>query len=91
MGGGRLACRDQATDDFWRCVHAHGADLLFDHYKREQEARPFQFQHEVRAVEAWDWLGALNTHEGYGPCGCTGTKGSGPTGGSAGSAWRAAS
>jgi len=54
-----------ATDDFWRCMHAHGADLLFDHYKRDQEARPFRFRHEVHAVEAWDWLGALNTHEGW--------------------------
>ena len=53
-----------ATDDFWRCAHAHGAALLFDHHKRVEEARPFCFKHEVHAVEAWDWLGALNVHEG---------------------------
>jgi len=64
VGGGRAEIR-HATDDFWQCVHAHGAGLLFDHHKRVEEARPFRFQHEVHAIEAWDWLGALNTHEGW--------------------------
>lgn len=60
-----LAEITHATDDFWRCAHAHGAGPLFDHHKRVEEARPFRFQHEVRAIEAWDWLGALNIDEGW--------------------------
>jgi hypothetical protein len=52
-----------AIDDFWRSVHAQGAGLLFDHYQREREARPFRFDHEVRAREAYAWLSDLNMHE----------------------------
>src|SRR5438067_2873693 len=52
-----------AIDDFWRAVHAHGAGLLFDHYRRERESRPFRFDHEVRAKEAYAWLSDLNIHE----------------------------
>jgi len=52
-----------ATDDFWRSVHAYGAGLLFDHYRRDLEARPFRFDHEVRASEAYAWLSDLNMHQ----------------------------
>jgi hypothetical protein len=52
-----------AIDDFWRLVHVHGAGLLFDHHQREREARPFRFDHEVRAREAYAWLSDLNMHE----------------------------
>src|SRR5438445_5169466 len=53
-----------ATDDFWRCVYARRAGLLFDHYQREREAGPFRFDHEVRARAAYAWLSDLNMHEG---------------------------
>jgi hypothetical protein len=61
-----------ATDDFWRCVYAHGAGLLFDHYRRDREAAPFRFEHEVRARIAWAALGELNMHDGdaQGPLSC---------------------
>ncbi len=61
-----------ATDDFWRCVYAHDAGLLFDHRRRDDEARPFRFEHEVRARIAWAALGDLNMHDGdaRGPWSC---------------------
>jgi hypothetical protein len=61
-----------ATDDFWGCVYAHGAGLLFDHYQRDREAAPFRFEHEVRARIAWASLGDLNMHDGdaRGPWSC---------------------
>jgi len=62
-----------ATDDFWRCVYAHGAGLLFDHQQRDREAAPFRFEHEVRARLAWAALGDLNIHDGdaRGPWSCS--------------------
>jgi hypothetical protein len=61
-----------ATDDFWRCVYAHSAGLLFDHHRRDDEARPFRFEHEVLARIAWASLGDLNMHDGdaRGPWSC---------------------
>jgi hypothetical protein len=53
-----------ATDDFWRCVYAHGAGLLFDHHQRDREAAAFRFEHEARARLAWAALGDLNMHDG---------------------------
>jgi hypothetical protein len=63
-----------ATDDFWRCVYAHGAGLLFDRYQRDSEAAPFRFEHEVRARIARASLGDLNMHDGdaRGPWSCWG-------------------
>jgi hypothetical protein len=61
-----------ATDDFWRCVYAEGAGLLFDRYQRDREAGPFRFEHEVKARIAWAALGDLNMHDGdaRGPWAC---------------------
>ncbi len=63
-----------ATDDFWRCVYAHGAGLLFDRYQRDREADPFRSEHEVKARIAWAALGDLNMHDGdaRGPWACWG-------------------
>jgi len=63
-----------ATDDFWHCVYAHGAGLLFDHHQRERAAAPFRLEHEIRARLAWAALGDLNMHDGdaRGPWSCWG-------------------
>lgn len=53
-----------AVDDFWRCVHALDAGLVFDHYHRAREAAPYRFDHERKANMALHWLGQLNLHDG---------------------------
>lgn len=52
-----------ATANFWRVVYGLNAGAVFDHYKREEEAAPFRFEHEVKAATALNWLSHLQGQE----------------------------
>lgn len=53
-----------AIADFWRCAHAVGAGLMFDHYRPRQEALPYFLRHERLAGVALAWRVHLDLHDG---------------------------